>query len=91
MGDILEQELTNIRNLLIGQPIYVDQHRHKQRLIVRKVDIAIDDDWVTFIITTKSGTKGYLYNADNNKCHDYLSPMFATEAEYDDYYGWRLQ
>ena len=91
MGDILEQELTNIRNLLIGQPIYVDQRRHKQRLIVSKVDIEIDDHWVTFVITTKSGYKGYLYNADNNKNHGYLSPMFATEAEYDDYYGWRLQ
>lgn len=91
MGDILEQELMSIRNLLIGQPVYVDQRRHKQRPIVSKVDIEIDDCWVTFVVTTKSGSKGYLYNADNNKCHGYLSPMFATEAEYDDYYSWRLK
>lgn len=91
MGDILERELISIRNLLIGQPVYVDQCRHKQRLIVSKVDIEIDDCWVTFVVTTKSGFKGYLYNADNNKCHGYLSPIFATEAEYDDYYSWRLK
>ena len=91
MGDILEQELMSIRNLLIGQPVYVDQGRRKQRLIVSKVDIEINDCWVTFIVTTKSGYKGYLYNADNNKHHGYLSLMFATEAEYDDYYSWRLK
>ena len=91
MGDILERELMSIRNLLIGQPVYVDQRRHKQRLIVSKVDIEIDDYWITFIITTKSGYKGYLYNADDNKFHGSLSPMFATEAEYDDYYSWRLK
>lgn len=91
MGDILEQQFTNIRNLLVGQPVYVCQFGHKQRLIVSKVEIAIDEYWVTFIVTTKSGYKGYLYNADNNKHHGYLSPMFATEAEYDDYYSWRLK
>lgn len=91
MGDILERELANTRRLLIGQPVYVCQFGHKRRLIVSEVEITIDEHWVTFIVTTKSGSKGYLYNADNHKCHDYLSPMFATEAEYDEYYSWRLK
>lgn len=89
MGDTLEQELSNIRRLLIGQPVYVCQFGHKQRLIVSKVEIEIDDYWVTFIVTTKCGSKGYLYNADTNKFHDIRQPMFATEAEYDDYYSWK--
>lgn len=91
MGDRLEQELANMRRILIGQPVYVRQFGHKQRLIVSEVEITIDEHWVTFIVTTKGGSKGYLYNADTNKFHDIRQIMFATEAEYDDYYSWRLK